>query len=452
MSYETGYDQLAFFAPESGYGAAADPAGNLAARFSTLEANVNESRLTRQDRRPGSRSVETRVRGRREIEVSLKADDCPNGAAGAAPDLDALLATTYVKQQQALACVIDAEPAPTTSGCTISAAGAVSVGDLIGIDAADEQGDVTTFAVLVTEKNDDAISWTPTLPNAPAAGATVRARIRYGLSGDNQASVTGYKYYANFCECVSGLFATTWEYELDGGGVASIAATGVGKDLARFGAMSLGEGVTDSETEWTVNAQAADIYTAGRGLYTVDDEIVAVIATDAGSDELTVERGACGSTPAGHYQDAALTPYRPTPTLAGGPISGVLGRVAIGGAYYHVTGAKIVHKDGGAARNNAFGAATSVGRSNAAQREVTVELSGYLQSDDDRWQLAHQMTRTPVVIQAGTAAGHIHAFALPTVEFEIPNLAGTKEEEVPLTLTGIAIGLTPESELIHAYL
>ncbi len=455
MSVKTGHDQVAFFSLESSYGVATDPSETGALRFSEFVITPNEERISRQDRRPGSRSAEAMIRGKRNIEATLVAEDCPSGTAGTSPDLDELLQTTYDKVSFTPSTTVEASPTPTTSGCTVADAAGLATGSIIGVPALDEAGVAVVFAVRVETVVGAAITWTPELPSAPAAGATIGARVEYVLAVDNQNSATAYKYYGtDFVECLAGAVATSWEYEIEAGGVVSASATVAAKDVARFQPMALAAACTQSQTEIVVSDLTSDVYSAGRCVFQLGAEQVAVTAVDEDNTSVTIERGVNGTSAAAHDQDDEMTPVRPDPTFYGAPIAGILGRIAIGGTYYHITGARIVHRENSNLRNEQFGSATAVGKLNAAPREVSVELNGYLIANEDRWQLAHGIVQTAVLIQAGTQAGGIHAFALPKVEFDLPAIEGNADEEVPLQLTGTAMAPygDPESELTHAYL
>jgi hypothetical protein len=455
MTIKTGFDQIAFVVAEETFGTATDPSGAAALRFSELVMTPTEQRLAREDRRAGSRSLEARIRGRRDVEATLTVEDCPSGTAGTAPDLAPFLRTAYDETTIATTTTVAASPAPTTTGCTMADAAHLATGDVIGVLAADEAGDAIVFAVQVTEVDGNAVSWTPTLPNAPAAGAAIGRSVQYKLAADNRNSATVYKYYGtDLVECLAGAVARRFEYELDAGGVATVQAGLVGKDLARFMPLTLSDAVDDSQTTWSVADVTSDIYTAGRCVYAIQEERVAITATAADDEAVTVERAIGGTAVATHASGLTLTPYQPTPSTSGRPISGVLGRIAIGSVYYHVTSAKVTHNESTTLRNNQWGSATAAGKANGGQREVGIELAGYLTADEDRWQLAHQNQTVSVMLQAGTASGAIHALALPQVELELPAIGGSRDEEVALNLVGRAIAPhgSPETELRHAYL
>ncbi|MDP8225617.1 MAG: hypothetical protein P9L99_19820 [Candidatus Lernaella stagnicola] len=452
---------------ESAFGTAAELAATDAFRFTDLTITPNEERLGRNDVRPGSRSKEASITGKRSVEGAFTIDDAPSGTVGTVVDIDPLYLTAYGKATNAGTYTVQAAPAPSTTGCTVNDSTGLSIGDLVSVPCADENGVSVAIAVCISNIATNALTWAPALPNTPAAAATIRSGIQYSLSAANTASATVYKYYgidsanyhADLVECAAGVVVGKWEYDIDPGGLAVVAASFAAKDLARFMAMGVNEDVAADETDWDVDDCLSEIHTAGRctfimGTDAVSDETVICTATDSNNDIVTVSRNANGAGAGTYDADDSMYPFYPGATTGGSAVAGILGRIYFGGTKYDITAAKVTHVEGKALRTDTFGDATATGIVSAAQREVTVELTGYLTSDEDRWQIADRKTATAVWVQAGTTQGSIHAWYLPTVEFDMPAISGAKGEEIPLTLRGAAYAPTgsPETELRHAYL
>ena len=463
----TGHNTAFASKDEATFGTALDPAVTDFFRATDLTITIAEERLARNDIRGGSRSAEAAIRGKRTVEASLTFDDAPSGTVATAPDVDPLYLTGYAKKTNAAVYTVQAAPGPATTGATVDDSTGLTVGDILSVPCADESGAAIAVAVRLTNIATNALTWAPATPNAPVENATIRSGIQYTLSENNTTSVAMYKYYgidatnyhADLIECMAGAFATAFEYTIDPGGLTTVAVTMAGKDLARFPSMGLNEDIAADKTDWTVDDCRAEIYTAGRGAYIMGDdpdtdETVAVTATDDTNSKVTVVRST-SAVVAGTYDDEdSMYPYYPGATTAGNSSAGIIGRIYIQGTKYCITGATISHTEGSAARMDCFGDATATGKMNAEQREITVTLSGYLLDDEERWQIADRKESTVLMVQAGTQQGSIHAFSLPTVEFEPPAISGAKNEEVPLELTCMAFAIdgSLESELRHAYL
>lgn len=475
--YSLGYRQRMFAVAETGgYGAACPPtAGAFQAREAVI--NLSEERRVRRDRK-NHRSVGERLRGKREVKWSITLADAPVSAAAgsrssASSELDPLYGATFEIRTTPAATVLAGgeqnATAPTTSGCDVALAsgsyGSFSPGSLIGIETADGRQ-----AVVISEVQSFAtdhrvrLSWEPALPAAPAAGTRLEPSQCYFLLTNPQGSVTLHRALDRHGECVSGAIPNSWTFTASAGEEALIEVAGLGQDLARFGPLALSRDVGADATIFPVEELHAAILKNGAAFYQVapqslSPEIVTVVGTTPGEGEedpgLSVIRGVASTTAKDYPAGTALTPYYPDLTTCGAAIAGIFGQVRLNDRVFEVTRAKIALTENVKLRNESFGSAVATGYLYPTDREVKVELDGFLKTGEAPWAAAARQESVGILLQIGTEGGRIHAFYLPRVELDVPGIEAPADAEIPLSLAGTALTLNeagPNYELFHAYL
>lgn len=80
--------------------------------------------------------------------------------------------------------------APTTTSCTVAAAGALAVGDAVLLTVTGETAPAGPFVRILTAVSTDDLTWAPALPGAQTAGDAVKGGITYKLTTDLAISLT----------------------------------------------------------------------------------------------------------------------------------------------------------------------------------------------------------------------------------------------------------------------
>jgi hypothetical protein len=471
-SYHLGLEEKLFAMPENNYGQAALPDDG---RFLASEAvfTLKEDRRVRKDRK-NHRSAEARIRGKRNVDWSISLSDPPAYRSGnpptpVSPAIWPLYLTSFKDQTTVPLRILGAgengsgPPAATGADVVTTDGSPVPrVGTLLPLRVAEGWFAVAVTAVAPSSVQQQAhLTWTPTLPSAPTAGSIIGAGYGYWLRSAPGGSLTIHRGLGDFAECIVGAIPDRYVWTLSGGDEAMLEMSGYAQDLARFEATTLAAAIDASQTTFRVARPMIAMLGGGACYFKIDpnspgEETIAVVATDRDDPSLwTVRRGLGPNGARTHASGATLTPAYPEVTTRGEPVSGILGRVSLDGRDFEVSRAKITVQENVKMRNRSFGSAVAKGYVAPEDREVTVELEGFLVAGDGAWVKPAYMYPSPVVLQAGDQPGRMHAFYLPRVVLDMPDLDVPPDTEIPLKLSGMALvdrDTVNLGELAHAYL
>lgn len=170
-----------YVAKEASFNTAVVLASTDAVRHSSVQLNRPTARVDSPERHPHP-SLIYRYTRRVEPNWSLGGLFYPSGTIQVAPDMSEVFEAGFGSlTTRAVTTTVSAAPAPTTTGATVAAAGALAVGDaiLIAIAAGQYAG---KYVRLLTGVNVNALTWSPALPAAPATGDAVKGCLTYKLT------------------------------------------------------------------------------------------------------------------------------------------------------------------------------------------------------------------------------------------------------------------------------
>jgi hypothetical protein len=156
----------------------------------------------------------------------------PSGVLGTQSYLSAFLKNGFgTRTLPALATTVAAAPAPTATGCTLTSAAGLAVGDCIVFTiAAGARREITRIKTLAGAAiTYDALSAAPDTPGAAVSG------VNYKLASSVPGGLSIYKYSTagGFKESVSGAICTDLAFMIDGGKEVGITLGGPAKDWHR---------------------------------------------------------------------------------------------------------------------------------------------------------------------------------------------------------------------------
>jgi len=441
MSHALGREVQVFVKAESSFATPVLPTATDALRHDEANVTSETERLENKARHAG-RSAQLPIENKRSGEFSFKYGLIPSGNPGTAPEQHVFFDSVFTKTEYSTTSAIEASPAPTVNGCTLTTPAAVSAGDLIAVPVAG-----IYHVVYVMTKETAAITWTPALPAAPAAGDTIGARIVYTPKDKPTGSFTmmvnrGDAKVDTACGCIPNVF----EIDFAGGDYAQLSVSGPCADVAEIGEMELTDDIDDDDTEIPVDWVNGFVASASkaRAWGLIGEEIVKMSAVDYEDSNITVARAQGGTSAVAHVNESGtyptIYPYAPDPTYGTQePIAGILGKVYVNGAVFHVKSAKFTDNENLKPLTEIFGQVHAEGYVAPANREVTVTLDGYLKNDETPWAFASNFDPPPVILQSGTKAGEIVALWIPKLLIDIPKIEDTADAEISLTISGKAI-------------
>jgi hypothetical protein len=442
MSYLLSRGQELFAKVETSFAVPTIPVAGDAIKHEDIAITSSTERLENKARQSG-RSAQAPIENRRSGEFKYSGGFTPSGTAGVDPAQNVLLACVLTKTDKDTTTAIEASPAPSVNGCTVSTAAAATVGDLIAIPV----GDVYEV-VRVATKNTAAITWTPALSSAPvAATAVIQARIKYALTDKPTGSFTLLRNIDDGkVEVAVGCVSNTIEMAFGGGEYGTLSVSGPCADVAEIGIMTFEEDLDDTETSWEVVSADAMVYpeSTARAWGIVDEEIVAVTAVNRTTDVLTVTRAQGGTSAAVHNNLSGtydtIYPYAPTPSYnAQEPVAGIIGKISLDNGDFEVESLKVSDSENLELLDKVFGHCHATAYIAPAIREVTFDITGYFKSDDATWAKAAHTETVALLFQAGTQSGKIVAGYAPALLLDIPAIECPAGEKVPLTLKGKAL-------------
>ncbi len=119
----------------------------------------------------------------------------PSGTLNTLPEIDPVLEAAFGTVTNRTVATTVAS-APTTTGCTVAAAGALAVGDAVLLEVTGESD--SPYVRILTAVSTDDLTWAPALPSAQTAADDVKGAITYKLSTDLAVSLSIAHYLTTF--------------------------------------------------------------------------------------------------------------------------------------------------------------------------------------------------------------------------------------------------------------
>lgn len=234
MTIESGALEQAYAKVESSYGTLATPASTDAIRHLALQLTAKQNREPSPEKRgtpDAAQSLPRRKTAAWDLSAALWE---PSGTLGTASYFGAMLKAGFGAQTTpALNTTVAATPAPTATGCTLTSATGLAVGDTIvftlGSGARREITRVKTVAgAAITYDN---LSAAPDTPGAAVSG------VNYKLTSLITESLSIFLFHTGggFQQAVQGALVNRIEFTFDGTREVQIAMSGPAKKLVRTG-------------------------------------------------------------------------------------------------------------------------------------------------------------------------------------------------------------------------
>lgn len=184
----------------------------------------------------------------------------------------------------------------------------------------------------------------------------------------------------------------------------------------------------------TFTATGDDIYRIGLGYYLIENEVVEVTAINRTTGVVTITRGALATTAAAHTGNA-LTPYYPSLTLSGSPISEANSTVSIDGTTTRATKWTVELTTGIDHLPGETGSAYVQGLK-AVRYSLKTTVGLVLKREDVSF-MGKVLARKncALVLSQGTGTGAVATFSLPYAEAEPFTVPDTQNELVAVDLT-----------------
>lgn len=371
----------------------------------------------------------------------------PSGTAGTDPECTDILEGAFGSKLSGAADTVQAAPAPTVSGCTVTDGTRFSKGQVRLVEMT-----AGPTAVTITDVSTNALTWEPALSVAPASGANIYAAIQYKPATD----LSDYSIWMKdddrvfaYQDCsfskLSGKFdkKSSLELAVNGGFVKFFMA----------GSDELAVACTDVAT--TLTFKDGKKFLAGAGcIIKLESEIIRVDSVSGNVG--TVTRAYMSTTAAAHAIDTPITPWSPTVTETGVPLHGKYGKPKwkLGSTWESLPYLEFSYEFDNAlgwADEEVTGEDEGAGSFRNEVRKVTGTMS-FLYRRKHSNLYAHSKSRTlaQVLVPVFSAVGKGFAIHIPQAEFLIPEIGGDAEQRVTLPFKIFASSAYNDTLTIHS--
>lgn len=298
---------------------------------------------------------------------------------------------------------------------------------------------------LITAVGAGSVTVSPPLTAVPTNGYAAKSCIAYkpkDARADTPDSSTVFLGDNRTLDVFRGVVPESFAVELGGDTAARINVAAKARRGDRLVSTLLNGGINDAVTSLVVDngtAAPSDITT----WWQIDSEIVSVSATSGTT--WTIARGALGSTPASHSDNAEIYPYAPAGTYAGSPVPATAGDCFVGTVptALQIQSARLEFGFPVAAVEDELGDDYKLATYSCGQRKVNVTVTGA--GRYDTWGKlmtdAIQRTATVLLVQQGDTAGGIVGAVLPVARLAAPRVSrGGASEYVDIELAAQAEG------------
>jgi len=424
---------------ETTYGEYSEPSSTDSLAVDELTIEVEQTRSNREDY-PRVADFQ-QVVGKSKVGGSIGTYLMSGDTTGQVSDMDPVLTTLFgAAGVTTTATTVNqpGSPAPTATQFIVASAASLT-DDISGV--AIEINNVLELR-RVTNISGTTITVSPPFSAAPANGATVYAVTSYHPANDPAWSMSLTSVNRLSAQYVTGCVATSGKWELDGGNLAKASYDYAGKRRIFQAADALAVGCDDDDVDLTVyNGRH---FQAG-AIIQIDDENMSVDSVSG--DVLTVTRAYNSTSAAEHLADAAITPYTPTHSDAGDPISGSLGQIWVGNSRFELQKLNITHNNGLKLKEDEYGRDTPTGFAPVEPRTTEVDgTANFYVKDIPDGDLtsasllvkSFEMDEVSLFVQAGSVVGDCVAFALPKMDLEIVNEPTASADKIQVDFKGKA--------------
>lgn len=372
--------------------------------------------------------------------------------AGTAPDWADLL-TSGGWQAEGSGNTTVRGTASTTTQVNVAGVAGMGAGSCIVVG-----GEIRRITAVDATPGAAHVTVTPALTTAPTtAGVTVSGGIVYKPKDSKDTvpdALTLWAFNNRSADRAIGGVIGSSTLTMGGDEASRITFSGTARRVDRLVTTTLNHGglLNDSDVSFDVTSGSfipADVSATAPVYFQMDSEVFKIIGVSGNT--ITVDtRGVYlgGGAAATHADLSEFYPYQPSGTFAGSPIPATSGGIIINGAAISGGSISVEVDQGIMYRENVHGDAYVVDGYVGGMRAVTATIEGWTFFDSSMVvaMTANSRTPVPVLCQQGDVAGSIVAVEMPTFQVEVPDL-DRGGDEVTMSLTGQARGLTAETEI-----
>jgi len=450
-----GFEETLFVSTETTLGTASAVAAGDAVKHLSLKLGykIDEKWI---EEKAAHRGVEATIEGRGSGEWSLDAHLRPGTAAGAPPDLDALLACIFPTGHEIGASAIQASPTPTALQFDVDSAADMADDDLLLIPLA------AGGRVVRLEVTSNTLAVSPGLPTAPAGTETPGAGYTYRLTTKPVGSVTIARKGSFFAEWAGGCWVNKLTLKFSGSEEPRVTLEGGYTDKAYAHDDTLAAAIvtTDGVAMTVTNPYKFRASTTCPAYVQIDDEVIKITSVNTTTGVCVIARAQYSTSAATHLDEAAITAYCPTPSYTTvAPLSGLAGKIrfadtALAGLDLSVASVEISIDNKCKAINGPYGTSIPQGYITGEKREVSAKIDLYYSSTQAE-QYGKAFARSEfldVVAQCGDVAAACMAACIPKLHCANPSNEASGAEEIMVSLEGRALAdSTGNDELILAF-
>lgn len=369
-------------------------------------------------------------------DISITCKMKPSGTAGTQPEIAELLEGLTGSQVAMAADTVAATPAPTVDGCTVTDGTRFAVGQCRYVQLATGPKLVSILTVAA-----NAITWEPSLPSAPAAGAAIYAGIWWKEATD-LSLLSVWRKIDDRVYSYEDVMIGKGSGPVDGKSVLEMTFAGGFVKYYLAGSDEVGTGGIDGASQ-TLPVKDPLKFIPGAGCYIkVQDEIMKATARNATT--LTVDRAQMSTAAVPHVVDTPITPWFPTVTEVGSRIHGKFGlpRWKLGSTWEDLPTEEFSWDlDNGLEWSD--GTKKDDGTSSGAdahERKVAATLKFlYRRKYSKLHAMATNEVVAKIIMPVGNVVGKTFVFVAPQAKFPNPKIEG-KVQMVDLALKLYASG------------
>lgn len=443
---------LATAAPPQWY-----PVGASAVRTKGAKAQAEHPYKPREDFRGHPAAGTDIIKLHKAANADFDGYSIPSGSIGTAPDIGpAMKAGGWDEHNPGGNTTIAASPASTVTSLQVADASGISAKDIVLVN-----GEVA-YVVTSDGNTPGVLTVWPPLTSAPSSGNDVKTACYYVPS--NTRDVTEQSLAAwigsNRTQMrVLGWVPEKWVWDFGGDDAGNCTVEGAAREAQRITGCLLNGSINNSTVTITVddaNIVPDDVSATRPVSLTIEADGTNaeehVICTAKSGNDLTVTRGAHGSSGVAHDDDSVIRPFFPAETIAGTPVPSILGSVCIGSTSdtarteYQLKSAQVDADLAVNKKEDVLGEQWKLQGYSLGMRNIAISLEGWA---DDATQLlsrqAEDMETASVLVQQGDTEGSIVGFFCLNALFDNP-ADDPSADEMGVSLSGRALHASADSD------
>ncbi len=263
----------------------------------------------------------------------------------------------------------------------------------------------------------------------------------YTLARDIDKSFSLHRIVGDgLAETLTGCVINEMKFSLSGEEEAKLEITGEGKEWVTTTPTTLDGDVAAAATSFTV----VDDYAIEVG------SVVQIGADDNGGAGYevtayneTTKVATISAVLVGASDGDAVVPFFPTAVTAGEPLGCFPGTISIDGDTICFTEMEVTINNNFSMKNDCFGYESAIGYVGTARREVTFSGTTYFSNDNNKLKAkSASFNDVPIIITVGDTAGDRLILNMPEAELNIIPIEIPTEEEVTMSIEGVALAKT----------